>query len=136
MSLFLAVLYSLASATYKTKPFLCFVNYSLIHSLTLLIITLTYASLLSLTGVAGACESIPVILQAHPTSEYVASAGCDVISFMSEVSTNGFAARFGQAGTFLYGMLLSVAWLIFTLCCVNGFWMCENVYTYLIYFRY
>lgn len=49
-------------------------------------------------GVAGACESIPVILQAHPTSEYVACAGCDVISFMSEVSTNGFAARFGQAG--------------------------------------
>ena len=49
-------------------------------------------------GVAGACESIPVILQAHPTNEYVASAGCDVISFMSEVCTNGFAARFGQAG--------------------------------------
>jgi hypothetical protein len=39
-----------------------------------------------------------VILQAHPGSEYVASAGCDVISFMSETVTNGFAARFGQAG--------------------------------------
>ena len=49
-------------------------------------------------GVAGACESIPVILQAHPSNEYVASAGCDVISFMSETLTNGFAARFGQAG--------------------------------------
>ena len=49
-------------------------------------------------GVAGACESIPVILQAHPGSEHVACAGCDVISFMSEVVSNGFAARFGQAG--------------------------------------
>jgi hypothetical protein len=49
-------------------------------------------------GVAGACESIPVILQAHPGNEYVACAGCDVISFMSETLTNGFAARFGQAG--------------------------------------
>jgi hypothetical protein len=48
--------------------------------------------------VAGACESIPVILQAHPSNEYVASAGCDVISFMSETLGNGFAARFGQAG--------------------------------------
>ena len=39
-----------------------------------------------------------MILQAHPSSEYVACAGCDVISFMSETLTNGFAARFGQAG--------------------------------------
>jgi len=39
-----------------------------------------------------------VILQAHPNKAYVASAGCDVISFMSETLTNGYAARYGQSG--------------------------------------
>ena len=50
------------------------------------------------TGAAGACESIPAILQQHPGSEHVASAGCDAISFMSEQLRNGLAERFGQAG--------------------------------------
>ncbi|RYG69841.1 hypothetical protein EON64_01710 [archaeon] len=50
------------------------------------------------TGAAGACESIPLIIQSHPNSEHVAVAGCKVIAFMSEQTSNGFAARFGHAG--------------------------------------
>jgi hypothetical protein len=68
------------------------------HLLIGLMKMLTLRIIAYVIGVAGACESIPVILQAHPGSEYVASAGCDVISFMSETVTNGFAARLGQAG--------------------------------------
>jgi hypothetical protein len=49
-------------------------------------------------AIAGGCETIPLVLQAHPNSDHVASAGCDVITFMSEVLSNGFAARFGHGG--------------------------------------
>ncbi len=56
-------------------------------------------------GMAGGCETIPVILQAHQNSEHVAGAGCDVIAFMAEIRGSaegavnaGFAARLGHAG--------------------------------------
>ena len=49
-------------------------------------------------GTMGACETIPIIMQAHHASEHVAGAGCDVISFMSENISNGFASRFGHLG--------------------------------------
>ncbi len=29
---------------------------------------------------AGACETVPLLLQSHPNNEHVAGAGCDVIS--------------------------------------------------------
>jgi hypothetical protein len=47
---------------------------------------------------AGACETIPIIMQAHQYSEAVAGAGCDAIAFMADNLLNGFAARLGHAG--------------------------------------
>lgn len=49
-------------------------------------------------ALAGACETVPIIMQAHQFSEQVAGAGCDVISFMGENVLNGFVTRFGHAG--------------------------------------
>lgn len=49
-------------------------------------------------GQAGACETIPVIMQAHQFSESVAGAGCDAIAFLAENIANGFVARLGHAG--------------------------------------
>ncbi len=73
---------------------------------------------------AGGCETIPVIIQAHQNSEHVAGAGCDVIAFMAENnnaansagsgSGSGFAARLGHAGG-CEAVIRWCYWLLITL---------------------
>jgi hypothetical protein len=51
-----------------------------------------------LSGVAGLCETLPLILQSHPSISSIAIAGSDAMSFISEQLTNGYAERLGHAG--------------------------------------